>query len=94
MNDVWVTLIHLHTVPAWNGKAGYCNKTSREFCARNNISWGELVKNGGLWASELEATGDALAIHLADWVRRGQQEQQNYDRLSVFHGSPHGDQQH
>lgn len=69
MNDVWVTVEHLHTVPAFAGKTGYCNRMSREFCARNNISWSELIKNGGLWASQLEATGDALALRLVAHAR-------------------------
>lgn len=91
MDDVWVTVQHIHTVPAWNGKAGYCNKTSREFCARNNISWSEIINNGGLWASQLEKTGDALAIHLATWVRSLGQAEQSNNRTQVLHGSPHGD---
>jgi hypothetical protein len=92
VDDVWVTLEHIHTVPAWNGRQGYCNKTSREFCARNNISWSELINNGGLWASQLEKTGDALAIHLATWVRSLGQAEQNNNRPPLFYGSPHGDQ--
>ncbi len=92
MADVWVTVEHIHTVPAWNGRAGYCNKTSREFCARNNISWSDLIQNGGLWASQLEATGDALAIHLADWVRSLGQIEQTDNRPQILHGASHGDQ--
>lgn len=89
--DVWITVNDIHSVPAWNGKFGYCNKTSREFCARNNISWNDLINNGGLWASQLEATGNALALHLVEWVReRGQAEQTN-NRPPVLHGPSHGD---
>lgn len=92
MEDVWVSVHDIHTVPAWNGKAGYCNKTSREFCARNNISWNDLIKNGGLWASQLEATGDAMAIHLANWVRSGKQVKQSHSRSPLLHDPAHGNQ--
>jgi hypothetical protein len=68
-NDIFITVDHIHSVPAWNGRSGYCNRTAREFCARNNISWSDLIKNGGVWASELEKTNDALALHLVNWVR-------------------------
>lgn len=69
MTDVWVTIEHLHTVPGFGNKAGFCNKTSRTFCLRYGISWSEFIKNGGLWASQLEATNDALAMRLVDWAR-------------------------
>lgn len=67
--DTWVTVQHIHTVPAWGGKAGYCNKQARVFCQRHDISWSELIKNGGLWASQLEATNDALALRLVAWAK-------------------------
>lgn len=89
-NDIWVTVDHIHSVPAWNGKSGYCNQVAREFCARNNISWSDLINNGGLWGSELEKTGDALAIHLVNWVRSLGQIEQSHDRLSLRDGPAHG----
>ena len=89
--DIWITVEHIHTVPAWNSRCGYCNKVSRDFCARNNISWSDLIKNGGLWASQLEATGDALAIHLVDWVRSLGQTEFTDNRSPLSDESPHGD---
>lgn len=89
--DIWITVTHIHSVPAWNQRAGYCNKVAREFCARNNISWSDLINNGGLWASQLEATGDALAIHLVDWVRSLGQAEVTNNRSPDSHVAAHGD---
>lgn len=68
-DDTWVTIEHIHTVPGFGNKAGYCNRVSREFCLQHGISWADLIKNKGLWASQLLATNDALAIRLVAWAR-------------------------
>ena len=65
-----VTLDHLHSVPAWGGRSGYCNKGSRQLVARYGIDWADIVRDGGIAASRLIATGDALALHLVEFARK------------------------
>lgn len=71
-----VTLDHLHSAPAWNGR-GFCHKGARAHAARLGLDWSRIVRDGGIAADELLATGDALAKHLVDWavqeVANGQQ---------------------
>ena len=67
--DFQVTLQHLHSVPAWGGRVGYCNQGSRKLVARYGLDWAEIVRDGGIAASRLIATGDALALRLVDFAR-------------------------
>ena len=69
--DVWVSFEDLHTVPGLAG-TGYCHAGARRLAARYGLDWAAIVRAGGVWASELEATGDALAMSLAEHARRRQ----------------------
>lgn len=69
-DDFLVTLDHLHSVPAWGGGRGYCNKGARQLVARYGIEWADIVRDGGIQASRLLATGDALALHLVEFARQ------------------------
>ena len=51
---------------------GYCAKGARAFFARYDLDWSAFLREG-LPASTLEATGDALAIKLAQRARDGEQ---------------------
>lgn len=66
--DVWVTFEDLHTAPGLSG-TGYCHAGARRLAARYGIDWAKVVRRRGIWASELEATGDALALSLATHAR-------------------------
>ena len=69
-DDFMVTLDHLHSVPAWGGRPGFCHRGARALCERYGIDWTAIVRDGGLPASVLTATGDALALHLVDHARQ------------------------
>ncbi len=69
-DDFVVTLDHLHSVPAWGGRTGFCNKGARQLAARYGIEWADIVRDGGIQASRLLATGDALALHLVEFARQ------------------------
>lgn len=49
-----------------------CSGGSREFFKRHNLDWNKFLQEG-IRASELEATGDAMAIRVAQEARNGQQ---------------------
>ena len=46
----------------------YCANGSKTFFTRYGLDWRSFVKNG-IPASELEATGDAMAIKLCEVAR-------------------------
>lgn len=52
----------------------YCANGARRWCARIGIDWATFVREG-IAVEALEATGDAMALRLAEHVRRqhGQQ---------------------
>ena len=62
MTDLFVTLEHLHTIPGFGVKPGFCNRDARALCGRYGISWNDIIRDGGVAASKLVATGDALAV--------------------------------
>lgn len=71
-----VTIEHLHTVPTWTTRRGYCHSQSRAFFARHNLDWQGFLARG-IEADLLLATGDALAVALvehAQAVEHGQQQ--------------------
>lgn len=45
----------------------YCNNGSRRFFTRYNISWTEFI-NCGIESEIFRATGDSMAIDLADFA--------------------------
>lgn len=64
MDDVLVMPKHARAL-------SYCLPGVRRFCTRHGLSWKQFVKVG-LPAHAFEATGDAMAIKLAEYAR-GQQ---------------------
>lgn len=60
-DQVRVTIADLRTVK-------YCANGSKAFFTRYGLDWRSFVKNG-IPASELEATGDAMAIKICEVVR-------------------------
>lgn len=64
-----VTVQHLHTVPTWTTRTGYCAKQSRAFFAEQGLDWLAFVREG-IDAKLLLATGNALAAHLVEHARR------------------------
>jgi aminoglycoside phosphotransferase (APT) family kinase protein len=69
-DDLFVTLDHLHSVPAWGSRPGYCHRGARALCAQYGLDWAAIVRDGGIPASALLATGDALALHLVEHARQ------------------------
>lgn len=77
-SELIVTIQHLHTVPTWTTRAGYCARQSRAFFAEHGLDWLAFVR-AGIDAEVLLATGNALAVHLVEHARNmeagdGQQE--------------------
>jgi|GEM_PF-559184 len=68
-DDLFVTLDHLHSVPAFGARPGYCHRGARALCERYGLDWAAIVRDGGIPAATLLATGDALAHHLVDYAR-------------------------
>lgn len=70
MTELFVTFDHLHSVPGTApGKSGFCHRTSRELCERYGIDWVQVVRDGGIAAEKLIATGDALALRVVEHAR-------------------------
>lgn len=69
-DELFVTLDHLHSIPALNGRSGFCHKGSRALASRYGLDWGQIVQDGGIAASQLLATGDALALRLVEFARQ------------------------
>ena len=62
-----VTIQHLHSVPTWNGRQGYCHTQARPFFKRHGLDWWGFLHNG-IDSELLLATGDALAAHLVQYA--------------------------
>lgn len=69
-DELFVTLEHLHSVPAWGSRPGYCHRGARALCAHYGLDWTAIVRAGGIPAGALLATGDALALHLVEHARK------------------------
>lgn len=54
-------------------KCCMCSRGARAFFERHGMDWGEFLKNG-LPVEAFEATGDAMAIQVADAARAEQVE--------------------
>lgn len=70
-----VTLKHLHSIPGYGPKPGFCNGQTREFFKRHGLDWNEF-RHHGLPAEQLLATGDALAIALVHWAEECKTQEQ------------------
>ncbi len=64
MRDPLVTLADMRGI-------GYCNRGARLWFSRYGLDW-NLFRKEGLPASQIEATGEAMALRLCSEVRRGQ----------------------
>lgn len=63
-----ITIQHLHSVPTWNGRQGYCHRAAREFFASHDLDWQDFLHNG-VDEEALLATGNALAQALVEHAR-------------------------
>jgi hypothetical protein len=66
--DLIITTEDVATVPNWNGGVGLCARGVREWTRARGIDYLRFVRNG-IPASELLATGDALAIRVVEHAR-------------------------
>lgn len=69
MSELIVTIQHLHTVPTWTTRTGYCARQSRAFFAEHGLDWLAFVREG-IPAQQLLDTGNALAAHLVEHARK------------------------
>lgn len=60
---IMVHMIHIR-------KAKMCSRGARKFVERNNLDWAAFLREG-LPVEVIEATGDAMALQVAE-VARGQ----------------------
>ncbi|WP_408951505.1 hypothetical protein [Lysobacter sp. Hz 25] len=71
-----VTLAHLRRAPGFGARPGFCAQGGREWFAYYGLDWSAFVHDG-IEADVIEATGDALGLHLVAFARaeaeRGQQ---------------------
>ena len=63
-----VTTRHLFTIPGFTRRRGFCRSGARAWFARHSLDWQAFVRHG-IDATELEATGDGLALALVRWAR-------------------------
>ncbi|WP_418647220.1 hypothetical protein ACNQFN_18670 [Thauera butanivorans] len=68
-DDVFVTFEHMHNIPGWGARPGFCHRGARTWCAQYGLDWESIVRAGGIPASMLIATGDAMAAALVDYAR-------------------------
>jgi len=69
MNRVIVTTAHMRSVPGLTATPGYCIAGTRAWFSRYGLDWKRFVREG-LPAEAFEATGDALALRLAEHARQ------------------------
>lgn len=58
-----ITVEHLHTVPTWTNRTGFCHKQTRQWFDDHDLDFLSFVHNG-IDEEALLATGDALAQRL------------------------------
>lgn len=64
-----VTIQHLHSIPTWTGRQGFCHRQARAFVERQGWDWLTFVREG-IDAQLLLDTGEALAIALVEHARQ------------------------
>lgn len=64
-----VTVQHLHSVPDFTGRAGFCARGARQWAVLHGFDWSAFVRDG-VPASALVATGDAMALRLVAHARQ------------------------
>jgi len=69
-DELFVTLEHMHSVPGYGSRPGFCHKGGRALAAKYGLDWAQIVRDGGIAASKLIATGDAMALHLVEFAQR------------------------
>ena len=67
-DELIVTTKHLFTIRGYNRRAGFCRDKSKAFFRRHGLDWRAFVRDG-IAASQLEATGDGLALALVAWAQ-------------------------
>ncbi|MGE4459095.1 MAG: hypothetical protein AB7D31_07505 [Stenotrophomonas sp.] len=68
IDELIVTTKHLFTIRGYNRRAGFCRDKSKAFFRRHGLDWRGFVRDG-IPASQLEATGDGLALALVAWAK-------------------------
>lgn len=68
-----ITFEHLYSMPGQGVRPGWCHKGARAFCRRHGLDWLRIVRDGGISAQELAATGDALALALIAHARAAEE---------------------
>lgn len=68
-----VTLEHLHTIPGFGARPGFCHGGARPVFAQLGLDWNEFRRHG-LDADRLTATGHPLALALVAHARKREAE--------------------
>ncbi|MDR2186850.1 MAG: hypothetical protein LBE62_02225 [Azonexus sp.] len=66
---MFITFDHLHSVPGFGVRPGFCHRGARALCQRHGLDWPAIVKAGGIDEAVLAVTGDALALALIEHAR-------------------------
>lgn len=66
-----VTIQHLRTVPGLSSRPGFCTRGARVWFRDHGLDWSEFVHHG-IEAETLRATGDGLALKLAEWAEQSE----------------------
>lgn len=67
-DELIVTTTHLFTIRGYSRRVGFCRDKSKAFFRRHGLDWRAFVRDG-IPASQLEATGDGLALALVAWAQ-------------------------
>ena len=76
---MFVTLNHLHSMPGTGVRPGWCHSGARARCQRLGLDWRAIVRDGGIDADALMATGDAMAIALVEYASSEDRRQKTED---------------
>lgn len=66
-----VTMAHLRSIPGFSKTPGFCIPGARRFFAAHGLDFRAFAREG-IPASQLEATGDGLALALVAWAKESE----------------------
>jgi len=64
-----VTMEHFRTVPGFSTRPGFCARGGRRWFEQHGLDWLAFARTG-IDAEVLRATGDGMAIALAEWAEQ------------------------
>ncbi len=64
-----ITIQHMHSIPTWNGRSGFCHKSSRAWFKAHDLDFLDFARNG-IEEEKLAATNDYLALSVIEWAHK------------------------